>query len=493
MPRPLGVLAPARLESFSRAVMASFFTGRGRRDSIMHPRTVALALAVFALFCGATTPASRDCVSGRHFQRSILAGFKVEPKTPFAVARLRGGSAGHDLPLAGIGHSPEADAFVLPSSPQQVGGESKNLQLRNGTGSDPDPFDGNQPLPGPQIADTGRYENQRAMTDDELSDEALATGAVFMGCNRWGQLGCIPQGSADSWSSPRAAQAMEGRCVKLLAFGSQHAVAVVREGQGERVISFGANCSGQLGRPNNAEAKNCNGWGPVDLRGAMERREWRQVSCGAAHTALLDTHGVLMLFGSNSNGQLGLGARLDSADKINLTDIYTPVCWQQARRFAAPLERRCGAVAQVACGAEHTVLLLASGEVLSFGQNLCGQLGRSFESLWSVREDTPLRVPVPSAERVVQIACGDEHTVMLLDNGTALAFGSNAAGQLGVGRHPLQSNEFELFQYAVSSQAVQTAHDELIELAHAEARPAELGATTRSNETAYMRADGTCK
>ena len=117
-------------------------------------------------------------------------------------------------------------------------------------------------------------------------------------------------------------------------------------------------------------------------------------------------------------------------------------------------------------------------------QDLRGQLGRSFASLWVVNEDTPLRVPVPSAQRVVQIACGDEHTVMLLQNGTALAFGSKEAGQLGLGRHPLDSPEFALFQYSVGSRAVQEARDELAR------GGAAADAARGASAAAYMTADG---
>jgi alpha-tubulin suppressor-like RCC1 family protein len=100
------------------------------------------------------------------------------------------------------------------------------------------------------------------------------------------------------------------------------------------------------------------------------------------------------------------------------------------------------------------VLLLASGQVLAFGSNTHGQLGRHFDSLWAAREDTPLRVPVPSNERVVQVACGDQHTVMLLSNGTALAFGSNALGQLGTGRDPLDTEAFAIVQFAMVQQGL---------------------------------------
>ena len=143
--------------------------------------------------------------------------------------------------------------------------------------------------------------------DEDVGDEALSSGALLMGCNRFGQLGCIREGPQDeTCRTPRAAHAFEGKPVKLLAFGAQHAVAVVQEGAGEVVISFGANSFGQLGRTGRDTLPSPTHqnlpWAPVDLRGAWQRRKWRQVECGKAHTALVDTTGALILFGSNQQG-----------------------------------------------------------------------------------------------------------------------------------------------------------------------------------------------
>ena len=172
---------------------------------------------------------------------------------------------------------------------------------------------------------------------------------------------------------------------------------------------------------------------------------------------LLDADGTLVVFGRNENGQLGLGNRQSAWDDFNATNLCAPVHWQHERRLRAPLERPPGPVAQVACGGEHTVLLLATGQVMAFGSNTHGQLGRHFDSLWAMREDTPLRVPVPPGEQVVQVACGDRHTVMLLGNGTALAFGCNALGQLGTGRDPLDTEAFAMFQLALAHQDMEGA------------------------------------
>jgi hypothetical protein len=333
-----------------------------------------------------------------------------------------------------------------------------------------------------------REERSDVSDEDDLSDEVLAAGTLLLGSNRFGQLGRIPRhswqgaaagdggGAASSTHPPSArARALAGRPVKLVALGDRHTVAVVREGGTECVVSFGDNSNGQLGRPSSARgpasspARNGSEHDStaIQLPAALAGRTWRQVACGGAHTALLDTHGTLVLFGSNANGQLGLGVRLTSDDPCNTSDILRPICWQDQRRAAAPHETPPGPVAQVALGATHTVVLLASGRVLAFGNNEDGQLGREFRTLFGqAREDTPLHVPVATAtgERVVAVACGADHSLFLLLDGSVYACGSNACGQLGVGRHPLDTDQFAQFQYSLGTQGLKNARRELEEV-----------------------------
>lgn len=80
-------------------------------------------------------------------------------------------------------------------------------------------------------------------------------------------------------------------------------------------------------------------------------------------------------------------------------------------------------IAYVACGDHHSVL--ASGtSVYTMGNNAYGQLG-------AITKDTvceiSFRVPI------VQIACGLQHTLVRLDDGSVMAWGDNGKGQLGVG------------------------------------------------------------
>lgn len=78
-------------------------------------------------------------------------------------------------------------------------------------------------------------------------------------------------------------------------------------------------------------------------------------------------------------------------------------------------------VRRVVCGSLQTwVLTEKGGQVLSFGDNDEGSLGRITRS--ELDELTPGRVPLPDV--CIQIAGGDSHCAALLRNGDVFAWGS---------------------------------------------------------------------
>ncbi|XP_054168107.1 E3 ubiquitin-protein ligase MYCBP2-like [Oppia nitens] len=89
-------------------------------------------------------------------------------------------------------------------------------------------------------------------------------------------------------------------------------------------------------------------------------------------------------------------------------------------------------VIQIACGLHHSVLLTSSGDVLTFGSNQYGQLGHND---FIIRE-VPTKIFIKS--NIIQIAAGSNHTVLLSSTGQVYTFGNNQKGQLG--RNP--SNEY---------------------------------------------------
>jgi alpha-tubulin suppressor-like RCC1 family protein len=90
-------------------------------------------------------------------------------------------------------------------------------------------------------------------------------------------------------------------------------------------------------------------------------------------------------------------------------------------------------VAAVAAGNYHSVLLLNDGSLLVTGKNTnstgtCGQLG-----LGDNVPDKDTFTPVPGISGVAAVAAGGEHTILLMNDGTIMAAGYNGFGQLGLG------------------------------------------------------------
>lgn len=126
----------------------------------------------------------------------------------------------------------------------------------------------------------------------------------------------------------------------------------------------------------------------------------------------INNGGHLYVFGSNSHNQLGLD------------DIYE-VCKPTPIPDFTPL------VIQVACGSHHTVCLTASGHIYSFGENYQGELGLGHRH--QVKRPSMIRniqgIPI---DNVIEIACGDHHTLFLTEEKLVFAFGQNNYGQLGL-------------------------------------------------------------
>ncbi|WP_324079894.1 beta-propeller fold lactonase family protein [Geomonas sp.] len=172
----------------------------------------------------------------------------------------------------------------------------------------------------------------------------------------------------------------------------------------DAIMGWGYDTDGELGDGTNANIVRS----PVTskLAGIL------QMACGESHTLALHAEGSVLAFGSNVFGMLGTGNTMNS-------NIPTEV----HGKGGAPLT---GIVA-VAAGTSHSLALDCYGEVLSWGLNSCGQLGRPVETY------SPTPTHVPNLTDVRKIACGENHTLALKHDGTVWAWGFNIFGQLGNG------------------------------------------------------------
>ncbi|KAG1699264.1 hypothetical protein DVH05_014181 [Phytophthora capsici] len=137
-----------------------------------------------------------------------------------------------------------------------------------------------------------------------------------------------------------------------------------------------------------------------------------QLSCGKAHSAIVDVYSNLYCFGLGSNGQLGQG---DDCLESSQEPIRVPHLTSTSVQF-------------VACGANHTLCMSVDGRVYAWGDNSFGQIGTGMKTVQPV--GSPFRV-----EKLVSvrgIASGGNQSFILTKT-NVLACGSNVAGQLGLG------------------------------------------------------------
>ena len=87
-----------------------------------------------------------------------------------------------------------------------------------------------------------------------------------------------------------------------------------------------------------------------------------------------------------------------------------------------------GKMVDVACGNQHSLVLSNLGMVYAFGRNLEGQLG-----IGSRNRDVKVFTPISSLsdDFIVSVSSGGDYSAALSDSGTLFCWGHNSSGQLG--------------------------------------------------------------
>ncbi|XP_063376530.1 secretion-regulating guanine nucleotide exchange factor-like [Cydia fagiglandana] len=183
--------------------------------------------------------------------------------------------------------------------------------------------------------------------------------------------------------------------VQQVACGGGHSLLLDKDG---KLFSCGWNIKLQLGKENETE---------------MFERVWKlsgikftNIVCGWDFSCAVTDDNFLFVWGSNSNGQLGL-------PKEHFTDIVKPIRLQVN-------------ACSVSMGLRHTAIVNSKGEVWITGCGKHGQLGLGEETLQSDRFQN-----VQKVGKITHIACGQNHTAAWCTEEKALyVWGDNKHGQL---------------------------------------------------------------
>ncbi len=233
-----------------------------------------------------------------------------------------------------------------------------------------------------------------------------------------------------------------------IAAGEAHAC--LRTTKGE-VFCWGSNELGQLGDgtlENRAFAKRVEGL-PYIVR----------VTGGTHHTCALDQSGALWCWGGNTQGEMGQGTMgrdaLLKPTKLALPPVIgisgggyhtcaydsngAAYCWgrniwgecgplNDANVLTPKKVPQLDAVIDIGAGTDHTCAVMADRTVRCWGRNNDGQIGNATSG---GAEITP--VAAVGVQNALTVFAGDDHTCIVLLNGSMQCWGDNENGELGSG------------------------------------------------------------
>lgn len=215
---------------------------------------------------------------------------------------------------------------------------------------------------------------------------------------------------------------------KSVACGGSHALAVTTDG---RLYGWGSNTAGQLGL--GAAAKNAKLATAISLPSLAAGDAVATVAAGYAHSIVVTKNGAVYGFGSNAEGALGF------ATGSGAGGIMTPTLAVGALAALGPR------IVALSAGGYHTMAVVADDtqptdqtlyRVWTWGEGTSGQTGHPPPTgvtgqRWFQRE--PKAVAALANTAVSQVAAGFKHSAVLSTCKQAILFGHNAFGELGDG------------------------------------------------------------
>jgi alpha-tubulin suppressor-like RCC1 family protein len=202
------------------------------------------------------------------------------------------------------------------------------------------------------------------------------------------------------WIDVATARLRVGAAKKMISAADAHSL--VTSGTAGGTWTFGTGTNGQLGhggRGNEVVPRRVE---------ALNRMVVVQVGAGSFHSMVLTIEGRILTWGAGGNGQLGHGN----------TD----------RQLVPKRVEGLTNVMGIAAGGQHSLAVGEDGALYTWGYNDVGQLGRR-----ELVATTLAPTAVPGVNDVVDVAAGDNHSLVLRRDGTMMACGENVVGQLGIG------------------------------------------------------------
>lgn len=156
----------------------------------------------------------------------------------------------------------------------------------------------------------------------------------------------------------------------------------------------------------------------------------RDIACGYGFTIVAcevdDSSHTALGFGLNNYSQIGYQA-IRPGYPLEIVSTPSPI--------VVPTKTP---IAKVACGRSHSLLLNKSRQVFSLGNNSFGQCGRPIKEheLYFGSKTCHQITDLPA--NVIDILCGQDHSMFLTEDGKLFSCGWGADGQTGLGHYKNQ-------------------------------------------------------
>ncbi|XP_036336674.1 probable E3 ubiquitin-protein ligase HERC4 [Rhagoletis pomonella] len=227
-------------------------------------------------------------------------------------------------------------------------------------------------------------------------------GKVYScGCNDFGQLG-----HQQMTKRPQLINDLGNTVITEISGGARHSLALSEWGQ---LYSWGHNDYGQLAQQDGLDVVPS----PKMIK-KLATQTVIQIASGYNHSLALTNCGALYSWGSNIYGQLGVSPPSELAHATSPRIVNS--------LLGIP-------IAFIACGGNHSFIISKSGAVFGWGRNNSGQLGLND----TTHRHFPTQLRTIRSLRVRYIACGEQYSVFLTNDGGVFTCGKGSYGQLGHG------------------------------------------------------------
>lgn len=302
-------------------------------------------------------------------------------------------------------------------------------------------------------------ENAQVAVGNTFSSILKADGTVWTwGNNQYGQLG---NGEVENVNISEAKQVIgingNGKLenIKQISVGSFSVAALTNDG---RVVAWGRNTFGQLGRQDNIDSGIPSY--VVDETG-KQITDILQISAGASHMLAVTKQGEVLAWGLNNYGELGINTASTSSSNAEYKRMYAV----NVKKLVEVTDDEgtttnqlvnLDNIKQVSGGTDFSVALTNDGEVYTFGLGNHGQLANNATSNSSVA----IKVSISDVQKV---DAGGLQVIALKKDGSVWSWGMNRYGNLGIATSSTSSTN-AAYRKTVPVQVVVAASNPLTDI-----------------------------